>query len=348
MYEKQYSKWMKLIEEIKKQCPDSAIFPSPPDPRDYTLSSSPLVSQVSAENAKLPYPPFTINQGSEPECVGATIAGIFNAFFNASNKMPEGGFSWSWLYKKCKAEDGIPNDPGTYLRVALKIAQKDGLCPEKFCPSGRGIKNTVLTDAMAKEAAKYKIKAYYQLKGLEEIKNAIASGMYVAIGTMVTSHNWVDNIKENKGHLNKPHGFILGGHATFLLSFDDLHKFANLSGYHEGQNSWGPDWANNGRYYMPYEYQKWPMSVDFPEWLTFMEAWAVEFEQPAPVVINEKPAVTMWINNTKAIVNGKEETMDAAPELKNSRTMVPLSFILKGLGIKYKWDEKEKRIDIFK
>ncbi|AOY76698.1 stalk domain-containing protein [Clostridium formicaceticum] len=348
MFEKEYSKWLKRIEEIKKQCPDSAVLPSPPDARDYALSTSPLAAKITTNNAKLPYPPFVINQGAEPECVEATVAGIFNAFFHALGKMPEGGFSWSWLYAMCKKEDGIPNTPGTYIRVAMKIIQKHGLCPEKFCPSGKGVKNTVLTDTMMRQAAQYKIKAYYQLQGLEEIKNAIANGMYVAVGTMVTENNWKTNIDKNKGHLNKPDGTLLGGHATFLLSFDDYYKFADLIGYQEGQNSWGKEWANQGRYFMPYAYQKWPLSLDIPEWLTFMEAWAIEFHQPAPVTVEEKASISLWIGKDVATVEGKEIKLDVAPETKNSRTMVPLKFISDQLGIKVTWDEKEQRVDIYK
>ncbi|AKL95032.1 hypothetical protein CACET_c15830 [Clostridium aceticum] len=108
MFGKEYSKWLKRIEEIKKQCPNSAVLPSPPDPRDYALSTSPLASKVTTNNAKLPYPPFVINQGAEPECVGATVAGVFNAFFHALGKMPEGGFSWSWLYAMCKKRGWYP------------------------------------------------------------------------------------------------------------------------------------------------------------------------------------------------------------------------------------------------
>ncbi|AKL95033.1 hypothetical protein CACET_c15840 [Clostridium aceticum] len=190
-----------------------------------------------------------------------------------------------------KKEDGIPNTPGTYIRVAMKIIQKYGLCPEKFCPSGKGVKNTVLTDTMMRQAAQYKIKAYYQLQGLEEIKNAIANGMYVAVGTMVTENNWKTNIDKNKGHLNKPDGTLLGGHATFLMSFDNYYKFADLIGYQEGQNSWGKEWANQGRYFISYAYQKWPLSLDILEGLTFMEAWAIEFHQPVPVTVEEKASI---------------------------------------------------------
>lgn len=346
MFEKKYSKWLKMVEEIKKQCPDSPMLPSPPDPRDYALSAA-VPLETTIKKAELPPPPFTVNQMAEPECVGATLAGIFNAYYKALGILPEGGFSWSWLYAMCKKEDGIPNTPGTYIRVAMKIVHKYGLCPEKFCPSGRGVKNTVITDKMMQEAAKYKIKAYYQLQGLQEIKNAITNGMYVAIGTMVTQDNWVTNIQKNKGHLNKPLGTIRGGHATYLRSFDDYHTFANLVGYQRGENSWGAGWADNGGYFMPYDYQKWPLSIDIPEWLTFMEAWAVEFDKPAPVIFEKLPKIQLWIGESKAKVDGQTVQLDAAPELKNGRTMVPLKFINDVLGKETKWDAISKRVDIY-
>lgn len=344
MFEKQYAKWLEIMKKLPE---DSPLKPSPPDPRDYVLSMAvPMATNVN--KAELPPPPFHFDQLTEPECVGAGINGAANALYNALGIMPEGGFSPSFLYKLCKMEDGIPNEPGTYIRVGLKVAQKVGLCPEKLCPSFRGVDKTVITDEMRKEAAKYKIKAYYQVHSLQEIKNAIANGMYIIIGTMVTEDNWIKNIEANKGHLGKPRGFVKGGHCTYLRSFDDLYKYADLTGYERGENSWGEEWGDKGGFYMPYDYHSWSMSLDFPEWLTFMEAWAVDFGIPAPVKVDEKPFISIWIGKKKALVDGEEVEMNAAPIISESRTMVPLKFINQQLGLHTEWDSEDQRVDIYK
>ncbi|KJF27926.1 copper amine oxidase N-terminal domain-containing protein [Clostridium aceticum] len=56
----------------------------------------------------------------------------------------------------------------------------------------------------------------------------------------------------------------------------------------------------------------------------------------------------LWIGKDVARVEGKEIKLDAAPETKNSRTMVLLKFISDQLDIKVAWDEKEQRVDIYK
>jgi hypothetical protein len=48
--------------------------------------------------------------------------------------------------------------------------------------------------------------------------------------------------------------------------------------------------------------------------------------------------VGLQIGNTSAVVNGTVMTLDAAPYIKNSRTMVPLRVIAEGLGAAVTWD----------
>jgi hypothetical protein len=54
----------------------------------------------------------------------------------------------------------------------------------------------------------------------------------------------------------------------------------------------------------------------------------------------------LWINNTKATLNGKELTMDVPPMLLHERTMLPLRFVSENLGSKVDWDGKTQSITI--
>lgn len=56
--------------------------------------------------------------------------------------------------------------------------------------------------------------------------------------------------------------------------------------------------------------------------------------------------IVLQINNKKALVSGKEKTMDVAPIISNGRTMVPIRFISEKLGYDVNWDEKTQEITI--
>lgn len=56
--------------------------------------------------------------------------------------------------------------------------------------------------------------------------------------------------------------------------------------------------------------------------------------------------IEMSIGNTAAYVNGAEVTLDAAPEIRNDRTLVPVRFIAEAFGLDVAWDETSNSIII--
>lgn len=61
---------------------------------------------------------------------------------------------------------------------------------------------------------------------------------------------------------------------------------------------------------------------------------------------NDKTDILLTINSPSAIVNSKTEDLDVAPEIKDSRTFVPLRFISSSIGADIKWDGTAKKITI--
>ncbi len=59
-----------------------------------------------------------------------------------------------------------------------------------------------------------------------------------------------------------------------------------------------------------------------------------------------KNDIALQIGNITGIVNGSVKTLDAAPYIKNSRTMVPLRFIVEGLGAKVDWEADTRTVTI--
>lgn len=68
-------------------------------------------------------------------------------------------------------------------------------------------------------------------------------------------------------------------------------------------------------------------------------------EKKVTIYHNEK-SIELWINNYTSVVNGVEMEMDVAPLIINSRTMLPLRFIIENLGFNVDWDGLYKRITI--
>lgn len=56
--------------------------------------------------------------------------------------------------------------------------------------------------------------------------------------------------------------------------------------------------------------------------------------------------ITMKIGSKEAIVNGKKENLNVAPEIKNGKTQVPLRFLNDVTGSNIKWDSSTKTVTI--
>jgi hypothetical protein len=320
-----HEQWLKFVEEH----PDFAVLPSPPSDKDFTIKSQ-LVCELPKE-VDLPDPPFILDQEDTPQCVAFTIVGIMNTYFYLMGILPPGGLSASYLYWRCKELDGIPDKPGTYIRIALEIAQKEGVPPASTFPL---IKTKPpagwRTEALKREALKYRIKSYERLYGLHQIKQTLSERKYVAVGSLVTSGNWLDGNE----FIENPEGYWMDGHATWLKGYNDLLKYLQYLGHIRGINSWGEDWGDKGKYWMSYDYINWISPDFFGDMPAFYESWAVEFDQPLP----EREEIVMNIGSKKATVNGQEIELDVAPIIQSKRALVPLRFVAENVGYEAIWD----------
>jgi len=338
MFEQNYSNWLKVMEKARAE--NWPCFPSPPDKRDWPLSAiAEMPGKLPARVDLSQHLPFVLDQQKCGVCVAKSGVNALNAFSNSKGKLPDKGLSSLFLYTRCKQEDGIPDEEGTYPRVALKIMQKEGICPAFLLPfEGKCIPLPTLTKAMKEQAQDYKIKAYARLYGIEQIKQALAAGKLVMVGTIVTKDNWLDDDE----WILRPSGQWLGLHATLLCGYNDTLEHAGYKGFFKGVNSWSEEWGRAGFYYMAYDYARWE-DKDLPGFYALMEAWAVECEA---LPISSRKVIEMWIGNSEVKVDGVTETIDAPPVLVNNRTMVPIRFISEYLGAEVDWEEKEKKVTI--
>lgn len=253
MFESRINEWRKLVDSLPE---NQAILPSPPDPRDYSepLLAFPLPPKVTLPVYKI------LHQEGTPFCGGASGAGAAGGFYQQH-------FSMTYLYWLCKRYDGIPDRPGTYLRTVCKVMNKYGCAPESEMQFSDRSNPEIKGFAAAK---RYQVKDYYQVMTLNDMKTALVRGHYLLLATIVTAPDWR---RDNGGWINGAAGEFRGGHATYLYGYDD-----NLSHKHEGYflggNSWGEQWGNKGKFYLPYDY----LTMKHNGRDSFIEAWSLGFE----------------------------------------------------------------------
>jgi hypothetical protein len=269
-HEERSSQWVELMEKLDDSGVHMGLYPSPPDPRDFSLETLSVGMTEPPEYAKLQEPPFILDQKNTPFCGGASGAQALNLVYDSHNALPKDGFSMRFLYWMSKQYDGIPNSDGTFLRTICKVLKKYGVCRERLLRFENNNFRPTITEEMIEDASGYKIDSYAQLYSMREIKRAISMGFPVLIGAFITSKNW----NPSDGFIGKPAGEIMGGHAMLLYGYDDLLLHNQLVGHKYGINSWGQNWGDGGKFYMPYDFYDWSLP-NYPNIKVFMEAWAV-------------------------------------------------------------------------
>lgn len=207
-----------------------------PDDRDMLLDKymtvKVLPSVISWKDRKIPI----LNQGRAPSCVGYSSARMkqIQEKIEHEKLFP---FHGKWLYDECKKIDGIPNERGTYIRVALKILKKKGFkCYD--------------IDSLF-----FKIKAYVKINNLHALKYAIATCGPLPVGVAVFK-NW---FRTRNGIIRQAAGDGTGGHAICVVGYDNNKELIEFA------NSWSSDWGDKGYGYLGYDY--------FRQYC--MSAWAV-------------------------------------------------------------------------
>lgn len=320
-----------------------AALPSPWDPRDYRyenllIAAGPVdIPRKTNYRANLP-PVF--DQGKFGTCVASSIASGQKAFQEISQgDYPSEGLSAAYLYAMCKQLDGIPNQAGTYPRIAFKVLQQYGICQESLYPYSTltsDINVTAPPTTLLKAAQAYRIDTYAQLasptdKALEAridiIRQAIAREGPIHAAVIVTE-SFLD--VKGEGIIPDPEGRWLGGHMICLADMDD-DKQAFLV-----RNTW-PRWGNGGYAWMPYK------------WLTlqtditgngnyvpfFMEAWtSTDIVVPRPA---SKIEITPGSNSM--LVDGQAIKLDqpAFVAQDTNRLMLPLRAVAGNMGYIVTW-----------
>lgn len=233
----------------KFKIPPGGLLPSPPDSRDLLLSyiQSPVPIRELPENYIIPYVLPVMNQGQEPSCVGFSCALIKGE--KERREQNQIDFDGSWIYKKAKEIDGIPNTPGTFFRIGLKVLKDFGAKP---------------LDQPEIMASKYKIGAYVKVDdtSLNGLKSAIYQNGVILSGFIGSNEGW------QSAYIRPPKaGEKTWGHAIAFIGWKKDYLIF--------QNSWGLNWGDKGLGYVNVDVypvlEAWSVLVDLPNDLIFQE-----------------------------------------------------------------------------
>lgn len=202
-----------------------------PDSRDFEARR--LIYQALPLPKKYTVWPDTViyDQNGDPACsaFAATGCKTDQEFLQSKQRV---NFDGLWLYNECKKIDGIPDTPGTYPRVVMKILQEQG-CRQKgsLC-------------FQKKPDSYWAIQAYYRM-GPESTDEAIKQVLY-QYGSIVAACLWFESWNNAKAVFPEPRGNNAGGHAFRIIGWDEIGWLV--------ANSWGRLlWGVNGISTMPYK-----------------------------------------------------------------------------------------------
>ena len=246
------------------------------DPRDYVFG----VSAAAIPEEYLPEVKAAVHdQGQINNC--ATHA------LSASLENSLGGkIGFGWYYGNRRYSDH--KGQGTIERDLLKAAQKDGgLSWEKY-PHEEEMPAAMerfekLAKKLLPDSRKLVIGNYWALRSFDEVRRALYEGKFVQLGLQLFAG--IKKVTAESPVLSEPSisgtqvEEWLGGHMVWATGYCVRNGVRCI----RCRNSWGPDWGENGDFYVPEGYFTWADRMGFP--MPLAEPWAFELgaheEQPS-------------------------------------------------------------------
>lgn len=198
--------------------------------------------------------PVVADQGSMGTCVPcALVAATSSLLYDSNNEFGKDEtslyepFSRLFLYYEGRRLEGDTDvDSGMSVRNGLKALRNHGVCPEGAWPYLER-RWAWKPDRRAYELAKYrKIRGYWRLRSLGEVRACLSSGHPVVAGLTLYGSSWKS--AEDVGTMGLPElsEGPIGGHAVLIVGYDDSKGTVTC------RNSMGMDWGKVGHFEMEY------------------------------------------------------------------------------------------------
>lgn len=238
-----------------------------PDHRDFTYAAPRRPIHAAPTTVDLRSRcPEVYDKGRIGSCTANAIAAALEF---AMMKQGEKAFTPSRLfiyYNERYTERTVHSDAGAHIRTGIKSVAKQGDCPESMWTydDTPADPQTNLFPPGAKAATKPDTKCYTEAKkhqalnylsvarNLADMKGCLSEGFPFVYGFTVfesfESREVATGPEAGWVPMPKADEQMLGGHAVLAVGYDDDNRVFIC------RNSWGPDWGDQGYFFMPYSY----------------------------------------------------------------------------------------------
>lgn len=194
-------------------------------------------------------------QGLRGTCVAFAVAGALEYLLDRNGSTQD--MSAQFLYWNCKHNDGAPTRPGTWISVASRLVQRDGVCPEIVWPYNPApIPGNEPHDPLPAGAQRHALPFRTAAQpvpatSVVDYKLALGAGKWVPFSIPVYNSWYLNPQVRLTGDLINPipGESRVGGHAMCIVGCVDLPDRPELGG---GRfilrNSWGTGWGRASPY----------------------------------------------------------------------------------------------------
>lgn len=234
-----------------------ACIPDLKDFRDegylFSLISKPIVIPPQSHNRLLDCPVW--DQGNEGSCTGFGVDDAVEQWIKRNHQDEFVHLSAKFTYFNARLIGGTTKeDSGASIRDSVKGASKYGLVADVVCPYVAGDYLEVPDKSVYDKGKKWLIKSYHRVRGVEQIRAAIAQG-YVVVGGWTLYDNFMR--VGSDGILGWPSDSdsVAGNHCMKVEDYNDKDQLPeSASGVITCLNSWSKLWGDKGRVHMSYDY----------------------------------------------------------------------------------------------
>ena len=234
--------------------------PDHPDFRDQKFAiEAPIKLPKSVDLTNIN--PNVYDQGRLGSCTANSLSGAFD-YERIKQNLPPIGPSRLFIYFNERFMEGtVASDSGAQIRDGIKVLASQGVCSETEWPYNTSVFTTKPSDACYESAKNNTIKQYLRLDNtdIKQLKTCLAQGFTFVFGfTVYESFEGQDVADTGIVPMPDPNEQCMGGHAVYCMGYDDSKKAFKV------RNSWGPNWGEDGNFWLPYDYMTNPdLACDF-------------------------------------------------------------------------------------
>ena len=263
-----------------------------PDPRDFKVrfQQEEIPTDVTVDLCE--YVDRVYSQGQLGSCTANAVCAAYKIDLH-KQKLNKFDPSRLFLYYNTREAEGKQNkDDGASLRDTVKALKKEGVCTETAAEWPYIISkfSTKPSDQCYQKAKGNIVSKYERIEKYwdkDQLRACLKAGFPFVFGFKVfpsfdeTRHFGIMKMPTDE----EQKGTKYDGHAVVAVGYNDTKKTIKVL------NSWGPQWGNDGYFYMPYDFITDPsLCFDF---------WKIEFVQ-------EGQATSKPVSQQGAQIKGKE------------------------------------------